>query len=58
MNLKQQAASRALTYVRSGMVLGLGTGSTAAHFVEMLGQRLQAGDLRDIVGVPTSEKTA
>ena len=58
MNLKQQAASRALTYVRSGMVLGLGTGSTAAHFVDMLGQRLQAGDLQDIVGVPTSEKTA
>jgi ribose 5-phosphate isomerase A len=58
MNLKQQAASHALTYVRSGMVLGLGTGSTTAHFVEMLGERLKAGALQNIVGVPTSEKTA
>jgi ribose 5-phosphate isomerase A len=58
MNLKQQAASRALTYVRSGMVLGLGTGSTTAYFIEMLGERLKAGTLQDVVGVPTSEKTA
>jgi len=58
MNLRQQAASHALTYVRSGMLLGLGTGSTTAHFIDMLGERLQKGELRDIVGVPTSEKTA
>jgi ribose 5-phosphate isomerase A len=58
MNLKQQAADRALTYVRSGMVLGLGSGSTAACFVEMLGEQLKVGGLQDIVGVPTSEQTA
>jgi ribose 5-phosphate isomerase A len=57
MNLKQQAASRALTYVHSGMVLGLGTGSTAAHFVEMLGESLRTGRLQNILAVPTSEKT-
>ncbi|MGD9100719.1 MAG: ribose 5-phosphate isomerase A, partial [Anaerolineae bacterium] len=57
MNLKAQAARHALSYVRSGMVLGLGTGSTTAYFVELLGQKLQTGELRDIVGVPTSEDT-
>jgi len=53
MNLKHQAAARALDYVRSGMTLGLGTGSTTAHFVDMLGERLQTGELQDIRGVPT-----
>lgn len=57
-NLKQQAAARALDYVQSGMVLGLGTGSTTAYFVDLLGARLAAGDLRAIQGVPTSEATA
>ena len=54
MNLKQLAASRALEFVHSGMVLGLGTGSTTAHFVDMLGERLRTGELQDIRGVPTS----
>ncbi len=58
MNLKQQAAREALAYVHSGMALGLGTGSTTTYFVEMLGRRLQSGELRDIVAVPTSERTA
>jgi len=58
MNLKQQAAVRALEYVESGMRLGLGTGSTTAYFVDMLGQKLQKGELTDIVGVPTSKRTA
>jgi ribose 5-phosphate isomerase A len=58
MDLKEQAARRALTYVRSGMVLGLGTGSTTAHFVDLLGEQLQGGALCDIAGVPTSERTA
>ncbi|MBN1136885.1 MAG: ribose-5-phosphate isomerase RpiA [Anaerolineae bacterium] len=58
MNLKLQSASYALAYVRSGMVLGLGSGTTAGHFVDLLGERLRAGELRDIVGVPTSEATA
>jgi ribose 5-phosphate isomerase A len=58
MNLKRQAARRALAYVRSGMVLGLGSGSTVGYFLEMLGESLQSGALREIVGVPTSKATA
>jgi len=53
--LKRQAAARALTEVRDGMKLGLGTGSTAKHFVELLGERVRAG--LNVVGVPTSEAT-
>ena len=53
--LKRQAAARALEHVRDGMKLGLGTGSTAKHFVELLGMRVSAG--LDVVGVPTSEAT-
>lgn len=53
--LKRQAAARALEDVRDGMKLGLGTGSTAKHFVELLGARVRSG-LR-VVGVPTSETT-
>ncbi len=54
MNLKQLAAAAAVEQVQSGMVLGLGTGSTARYAVEMIGERLRDGRLRDIVGVPTS----
>ncbi len=54
--LKRQAAARALDEVRDGMKLGLGTGSTARHFVELLGERVRAG--LTVVGVPTSEATA
>src|ERR1700712_1525761 len=53
--LKRQAASQALEYVRDGMKLGLGTGSTAKHFVELLGARVRAG--LNVVAVPTSEAT-
>ena len=53
--LKRQAAARALEFVRPGMRLGLGTGSTAKHFVELLGDRVRAG--LDVIGVPTSEAT-
>lgn len=56
--LKREAALHALRYVESGMVVGLGTGSTAAHFIDLLGQALRTGNLRDLVGVPTSEATA
>ncbi len=41
--LKRQAAARALEEVRDGMKLGLGTGSTAKHFVDLLGERVRAG---------------
>jgi len=53
--LKRQAAGRALEFVRDGMKLGLGTGSTAKHFVELLGERVRDG--LDVIGVPTSEAT-
>src|SRR3954449_4750998 len=53
--LKRQAAARALEHVQNGMKLGLGTGSTAKHFVELLGERVRSG--LKVVGVPTSEAT-
>ncbi len=52
---KMRAAAAALDFVEDGMVVGLGTGSTASHFVRMLGERVAQG-LR-VVGVPTSEAT-
>jgi ribose 5-phosphate isomerase A len=53
--MKRAAASKAVELVEDGMRLGLGTGSTARHFVELLGQRVRAG--LAIVAVPTSEAT-
>jgi ribose 5-phosphate isomerase A len=55
-DLKRAAARRAIEEVEDGMILGLGTGSTAAFVVEGLAERVRAG-LR-IVGIPTSERTA
>ncbi len=52
---KRAAAARAVEYVRPGMRLGLGTGSTAKQFVELIGERVRAG--LDIIAVPTSEAT-
>lgn len=53
--LKLQAAEAAVASVENGMVLGLGTGSTAALAVAVLGERVREG-LR-VVGIPTSERT-
>lgn len=55
--LKKQAAEKAVEYVQSGMVVGLGTGSTASYAVQRIGELLNSGDLKDIVGVPTSTRT-
>jgi ribose 5-phosphate isomerase A len=52
---KRAAAARAVEFVRPRMRLGLGTGSTAKHFVELIGERVRAG--LDIVAVPTSQAT-
>jgi ribose 5-phosphate isomerase A len=52
---KYQAAERALRYLEDGMTVGLGSGSTSAKFVDLVGERVKAG-LR-ITGVPTSEAT-
>ncbi len=54
-DLKRQAAERALSYVKDGMHLGLGTGSTAAKFVDLLGAKVKEG--LKVVCVPTSEAT-
>jgi ribose 5-phosphate isomerase A len=52
---KRAAAVRAIAFVDSGMRIGLGTGSTARYFVELLAERVHAG--LDVVAVPTSEVT-
>jgi ribose 5-phosphate isomerase A len=57
MNLKIEAARAALQEVRSGMSLGLGTGSTANEFVKLLGEALRNGTLQDIRCTCTSEQT-
>jgi ribose 5-phosphate isomerase A len=54
-SFKRDAAAGALEFVRPGMRLGLGTGSTARHLVELLGERVRAG--LDVIAVPTSEAT-
>jgi ribose 5-phosphate isomerase A len=55
-HLKRAAAQRAVEFVENGMVLGLGTGSTAALVVERLAQRVASG--LSVVAIPTSEHTA
>lgn len=54
---KQAAATAAASLVQTGMVVGLGTGTTAAFLLEALAARIQEGRLR-ITGVPTSQRTA
>ncbi|OAY42112.1 probable ribose-5-phosphate isomerase 3, chloroplastic [Manihot esculenta] len=56
-DLKRLAADKAVDYVKSGMVLGLGTGSTAAFVVAKIGELLKSGQLSGIVGTPTSKRT-
>jgi ribose 5-phosphate isomerase A len=55
--LKRAAAEVAFASIESGMVLGLGTGSTVRHLVALIGEALREGRLRDVVGVPTSVQT-
>ncbi|BAF14333.1 probable ribose-5-phosphate isomerase 1 [Oryza sativa Japonica Group] len=55
--LKRVAAHRAVEMVEPGMTLGLGTGSTAAHALDRLGDLLRSGELAAVAGVPTSLKT-
>ena len=54
-DLKRAAAERAIPLVEDGMRLGIGTGSTAAAFIKLLGERVRAG--LKVTGVPTSEAT-
>ena len=55
--LKQKAAHRAVEFVDSGMVVGLGTGSTTEFAVRRIGERVKSGDLKNIVAIPTSIRT-
>ena len=55
--LKQQAAFRAVEFIESGMVVGLGTGSTTEHAVKRIAARLKSGEINNIVGIPTSIPT-
>ena len=57
--LKRAAAERAVAeHVESGMVVGLGTGSTAAFAVRRIGELVTSGELREVRGIPTSARTA
>jgi len=55
---KRQAGEFAVQFVESGMVIGLGYGSTAIHALRLIGKQVQAGELKDILAVPTSESIA
>ncbi len=55
--LKKIAAEKAVEFIESGMVVGLGTGSTAVFAVRKIGELLQSGELKNIVGIPSSTAT-
>ncbi len=55
---KRRAAEAAAQHIKSGTVIGLGTGSTAKHLIQIVGSYLSAGRLTDIQGVPTSIQTS
>ncbi len=57
-DLKRLAAHRAVDFVTSGMVLGLGTGSTTRFAIEKIGEKVRSGALTDVVGIPSSEASA
>lgn len=52
--MKQEVGKAAADRVQSGTIVGLGTGSTTAYTIQFLGDRLKSGELKDIVGIPTS----
>jgi ribose 5-phosphate isomerase A len=54
--LKKDAAAEAAQFIRHGMIVGLGTGSTAKHMIRALGEKVRAG--MNLRGVPTSQETA
>lgn len=56
--LKKNAAEQAVERVESGMIVGLGTGSTAAYAVDAIGRKLASGELSNIQGIATSARTA
>ncbi|WP_297421593.1 ribose-5-phosphate isomerase RpiA [Thermococcus sp.] len=55
--LKRTVAKEALEFIEDDMVIGLGTGSTTAHFIEYLGKLIMEEELEDVYGVPTSHQS-
>ena len=55
--LKRKSAEKAVEFIESGMVLGFGTGSTFNHVLHVLAEKIDSGELKNIVGVASSEKT-
>ncbi len=55
--LKRKSAEKAVEFVKSGMILGFGTGSTFNHVLYVLAEKMKSGELKNIVGIPSSEKT-
>lgn len=56
--LKEQTGKESVKYIKSGMIVGLGTGSTVKFMVDELGKQVQEGNITNIVGVTTSSRTA
>lgn len=54
---KKMAAFQAVGYLSSGMVVGLGTGSTAKFALECIGAKIRDGEIRDLLGIPSSRQT-
>ena len=52
--MKQEVGRAAAAQVKSGSIVGLGTGSTTAFAIQFIGERLAAGEIKDVVGIPTS----
>ncbi len=52
--MKQEVGRAAAAQVKSGSIVGLGTGSTTAFAIQFIGERLTAGEIKDVVGIPTS----
>ncbi len=55
--LKKQAAGKAVEEIKSGMVVGLGSGSTVYYALEKIGELISSGELKNIVGIPSSKQT-
>lgn len=55
--LKKLVAKEALRYIDDDMIIGLGTGSTTAYFIQMLGKKLMTEELEDVYGIPTSHQS-
>lgn len=55
--LKRKSAEKAVEFIKSGMVLGFGTGSTFKHVLYVLAEKLNSGELENIIGIPSSKRT-